>query len=120
MSDMLTALPQKGELVMDLGKAKQIAGQLTEISTTGEDFLAGEMDDGKIVIERYSDENCEEVMPVAEAIKYAGIFAIDGAVKCRNALTFLAEHNCLDTITPTTKRMVELECRSVVGILSNA
>ena len=98
---------------MDLEQAKEIAEELTEMSTTGEDFLAGEMEDGKIVIERYSDENCEEQMTPTEAIRYARKFAINGVIKCCDALLFLDKHGLLNGHTLTEQ---ETEARLLAAL----
>lgn len=102
---------------MSLVKAKQIAEALTEMSTTGADFLEGEMEDGRIVIERYSGEGLEEQMTIEGAIQYAGVFALGGATKCHDALTFLQKHDSLDEIMPTARRLIQFNARVVLEIL---
>jgi len=42
-----------------LAEAEEIAARLTDMSTTGEDFLAGDPESGDILIERYLDETLE-------------------------------------------------------------
>ncbi len=50
----------------------KIANELTEMSTTGEDFLAGQ----EVVIERYDDEDLVDTMTIEHAIDYASVFAL--------------------------------------------
>ena len=75
-------------------EAKQIARALTDMSTTGEFFLEGEMKDGRIVIEKYGEDTVD-ILTVQEAIRYARVFALSSAVKCNDALEFLREHKYL-------------------------
>ena len=77
-------------------QAEDLAAALTEMSTTGEDFLAGEID-GEIIISRYDGEGLEADMTPEEAIHYATIFAYNGAKKCRMAVEFLRQHDKLSS-----------------------
>ncbi len=79
-------------VIMTLKEAKELAETLTEMSTTGEDFLAGKSNE-EIVIERYFDDKLQDLMTVSEAVAYARTFAIDGASKCQMALEFLVEND---------------------------
>jgi len=54
---------------MTLTDATILAAKLTDMSTTGEDFLAGDMD-GKIIIERYKGTKLCAQMTIKEAKQY--------------------------------------------------
>lgn len=76
---------------MTLKDAQQIAAELTEMSTTGEDFLAGEINGG-ITIDRWDDTE-SYVMSVEDAIQYADVFIQDGIKKVKLARKFLEERD---------------------------
>ena len=80
---------------MTFEEAELLAQQLTEMATTGEDFLAGDSD-GEIVIDRHlagRKPELEDRMTIPESIEYARVFASDGATKCCEALRFLTKHD---------------------------
>ena len=73
---------------MTLKDAYLVARKLTEMSTTGEDFLAGERN-GIIIIERWDDMD-SYAMSIEEAIQYANVFIGDAKKKIELAANFLA------------------------------
>ena len=85
------------EATMTLTEAEILAAKLTDMSTTGDDFLAGDID-GDIIIERYINDsgNIEDVvckpMTIYEAVNYAYIVASDGITKCQMALELLKQY----------------------------
>jgi hypothetical protein len=102
---------------MTYEEAKEIAAELTEMSTTGEDFLAGRQENATIFIEAYLDNQLRE-LPVDDAINYASIFALGGATKACVALQFLHEHNRLNECKHS-KELIRLALETALGILSN-
>lgn len=98
-----------------LQKAWDLAKALTDMATTGEDFLAGHTGE-EIVIERYlpgkEGKELVDQMTVDEAIAYTRVFAIDGATKCQMALEFLVENdtdaNQLVFVNPPLKRALRI------------
>ena len=97
---------------MTLHEARDIAKQLNDMSTTGEDFLAGH--NGEVVIERWLDKESLDIMAPQEAIAYALAFAADGAKKCLDALEFLIEngierHQLISVLSPLRKALEIME-----------
>jgi len=109
---------------MTYEKAKEIATELTDMSTTGEDFFAEYGEAAKfnigspIVIERYNDEGWLETMTPEYAIGYARVFVLGGSIKACEALRFLHEHRQLNECKPT-RHLIREALETALGILSN-